>query len=91
MEFYKIIEFWEAYRQSLCCLEKKQTKILNPIKNKIFFKSIHFLRDNLESKVLKSNDLMSFYIKLVDISKASCGGMNESWEGFLNVFSRLVS
>lgn len=57
----------------------------------MFFKSIHFLLDNLESKVLRSNDLSSFYIKLAGTSKANFGGMNKSWGGFLTVFSRLVS
>lgn len=57
----------------------------------MFFKSIHFFLDNLESKVLRSNDLTSFYIKLADTSKASFGGMSKSWGGFLTIFSRLVS
>lgn len=48
----------------------------------MFFKAIHFFLDNLESKVLRSNDLTSFYSKLADTSKASFGGMSKSWEGF---------
>ena len=33
---------------------------------------------------------MSFNIELADVSKASFGGMNKFWEGFLTLLSKLV-